>query len=71
MMEQAVYDLMTAKPHEPTDARFTAEQFALYRQGYEAALAVALRALQAAERRFGTIERTKRLEARQARNRAR
>jgi hypothetical protein len=67
MMESAVYDLMVAKPHEPPDARFTSEQFALYRQGYETALLVALRALQAAERRFGLVERTKRLEAKRKR----
>jgi len=64
-----VYDLMTCKPHEPPDARFTAEQFRLYREGYETALLVALRALQAAERRFELYERTKRLESKKKRSR--
>ena len=69
MMSQSVYDLMTVTPHEPKDARFTAEQFRLYREGYETALLVALRALKAAERRFELYERTKRLEAQKKRNR--
>ena len=60
---------MTCKPHEPPDARFTAEQFRLYREGYETALLVALRAMQAAERRFELYERTKRLEAKKKRTR--
>lgn len=63
-MQQAVYELMTATPHEPPGARYTAEQFALYREGYDYALVMALRTLQAADLRFRLVERTKRLEAR-------
>jgi hypothetical protein len=59
-----VYDLMLAPPHEPPDARYTAEEFARYREGYDYALVIALRTLKAAEARFRMFERTKRLEAR-------
>lgn len=64
MLQQAVYDLMAATPHEPTDARFTAAEFALYRAGYDFALVVVLRTLKAAEQRFELRDRTKRLERR-------
>lgn len=64
MLQASVYDLMSATPHEPPDARYTAAQFAVYREGYDYALVVALKTLQAAERRFATIARTKRLEMR-------
>lgn len=64
MMQESVYDLMVAKPHEPDEARFTAAEFALYREGYEKALEISLRVLRAAEQRFELVERTRRLEAR-------
>ena len=67
MQRSAVYDLMVAKPHEPADARFTAEQFTLYRTGYSYALLMALKAMQAAAERHKARVRTRRLETRQAR----
>lgn len=67
MLQEAVYDLLVAKPHEPENARFTAEEFVVYRQGYDLALVMALRVMQAAERRFALYKRTRRLEARRKR----
>lgn len=67
MLQGALYDLMVAPPHEPADARFTAADFALYREGYDHALLVALKAIQSAAQRYELIERTKRLEARRKR----
>ena len=67
MLQQAVYDLMTATPHEPDGARYTPADFALYRAGYDYALVIALRTLQAAELRFELRERTTRLEAKRRR----
>lgn len=68
MLQEAVYDLLVAPPHEPDGARFTAEEFAVYRQGYDLALIMALRVMQAAERRFSLYKRTRRLEARKRRS---
>jgi hypothetical protein len=68
MLEQAVYDLMAARPHEPPGARLNAEEYALYRMGYDHALLIALRSVRAAERRFETVERTRRLEAKRKRS---
>jgi hypothetical protein len=67
MMQGAVYDLMVANPHEPDGARFTAADFALYREGYDKALETALRVLRAAGQRFELVDRTRRLEARKKR----
>jgi hypothetical protein len=67
MLQQAVYDLMVAPPHEPPDTRFTAEQFALYRAGYDYALVMALKVLKHAVTRFELRERTKRLSAKRRR----
>jgi hypothetical protein len=67
MLQAAVYDLMVAPPHEPADARFTAAEFALYRQGYDYALVMALKVLKHAVARFELRERTKRLSAKRRR----
>lgn len=67
MLQQAVYDLMVAPPHEPDGARFTAAEFDLYRQGYDYALVIALRTMKHAVARFQLRERTKRLAAKQRR----
>jgi hypothetical protein len=67
MLQAAVYDLMAAPPHEPPDARFTAAEFAVYRQGYDYALLMALRVLKHAVARFELKERTKRLSAKRRR----
>lgn len=64
MLQTVVYDLMVAPPHEPDNARFTHEEFMLYKQGYEMALKVVARTLDAAYKRYELIERTKRLNTR-------
>lgn len=69
-MLAAVYDLMTVAPHEPADARFTPEEFDLYRRGYEVALLIVLKALEATVARFALRVRTKRLAARQRRGKS-
>jgi hypothetical protein len=66
-MLSAVNDLMAARPHEPPDARFTPEEFALYREGYAEALRIVAVTLEAAVRRFDLVEKTKRLSERQKR----
>lgn len=63
MQQQAVYELIVAKPHEPADEHFTAAEFHLYRSGYDMALVMALRVMRAAEERYQLIVRTKRLDA--------
>jgi hypothetical protein len=60
---------MMAKPHEPDDARFTAAEFAVYREGYELALRMALRVVLAADERYRMVTRTRRLEARRRKER--
>jgi hypothetical protein len=67
MLQQAVYDLTVAPPHEPADARFTAAEFALYREGYEHALLMAMKTMKHAVARFELRERTKRLAAKRRR----
>jgi hypothetical protein len=52
---------MAAAPHEPPDARFSPEEFAVYREGYQEALRVVAVTLEAAVRRFDLVEKTKRL----------
>jgi hypothetical protein len=64
MMQSAIYDLMTAAPHVADDARLSAAEFAVYRNGYEKALEVSLRVTRAAAQRFELVERTKRIEGR-------
>lgn len=59
---------MTCTPHVPTDARYTAAEFDLYRAGYDHALLMALKVVTAAEKRFELRERTKRLDARRKRS---
>jgi hypothetical protein len=54
---------MVCRPHEPEGARFTPEQFAVYRQGYDVALVMALRVMDLADRRYRLATRTKQLEA--------
>jgi len=66
-MLSSVNDLMAATPHEPPESRFTPEEFAVYREGYNAALVVVAKTLEAAVRRFDLVERTKRLSERQKR----
>lgn len=58
---------MTVRPHEPPDARYTAQEFDLYRQGYDYALVMTLKTLKAAVERFELRERTKRLERKRER----
>jgi hypothetical protein len=60
-MLSSVNDLMAAAPHEPPDARFSPEEFAVYREGYQEALRVVAVTLEAAVRRFDLVEKTKRL----------
>lgn len=64
MMQQTVSDLLDVAPHEPPDARYTAAEWAVYKEGYETALLIVMRALKATEQRYDMRERTKRLEAR-------
>jgi hypothetical protein len=64
MLTGAVYDLMVAPPHVADDARYTADEFRTYRAGYDWALVMALKTMQAAQERFYLFERTKRLDAR-------
>lgn len=63
MQQQAVYDLMVARPHEPAGEHFTAAEFHLYRSGYDMALVMALRVMRAAEERYEIVIRTKRIDA--------
>lgn len=65
MCQETVVDLLRAAPHVPDDARYSAEEMAIYRAGYVAALTVALKALAATGKRFELRERTKRIAARQ------
>jgi hypothetical protein len=69
MQARAVYDLCTARPHEPPDVRFTPDQFAVYNAGYQMALTMALSVIQAAEERFKMHTRTRKLETRAKRAR--
>jgi hypothetical protein len=67
MQAAAVYDLSVAKPHEPPDARFTPEQFAIYREGYQMALVKSLQAIDYAGQRWKLRLRTTRLDAKRKR----
>ena len=67
MLQAAVYDLTVAPPHEPADRRFTNAEFALYREGYEYALLMAMKTMKHAVVRFELRERTKRLSAKRRR----
>lgn len=62
-----MYDLSVAKPHEPPDARFTPEEFAVYREGYQMALVKALQAIDYAGQRWKLRLRTTRLEEKRKR----
>jgi hypothetical protein len=66
MQQAAVYDLLTCLPHEPPDTRFTHVEFTLYRKGYEFALVMALKVMQAATERHKMRVRTRRLERKKA-----
>ena len=55
---------MVSRPHEPAGARFTPEQFAVYRQGYDMALVMALRVMDLADRRYRLASQTRQLTAR-------
>lgn len=68
MLACTMADLMNRKPHEPDDARFTPAEFDVYRLGYDYALFIAMKALEATEQRFQLRERTKRLEAKRKRS---
>jgi len=68
MLLAAVYDLCVARPHEPEGARFTTEQYALYRTGYDMALVKALQAMNFADRRYRLRVRTLQLQARNERS---
>ena len=67
MQRQAVYELSTAPPHEPADARFSAHDFQVYQEGYVMGLLMASRVMEAAVNRFALIGRTRRLEAKRKR----
>ena len=67
MQQAAVYDLCAATPHEPPDAKFTAAEFRVYREGYTMALVMALRVMEQAANRFAIFARTRRLETRRRR----
>jgi hypothetical protein len=67
MQQASVYDLFVAPPHEPPGARFTPEEFELYRQGYTLALVKALQAMEHAGQRFQLRQRTTRLDAKRRR----
>lgn len=64
MQQAAVYDLLTCRPHEPPGARYTAEEFVVYRTGYGFALTMALKVMAAAGERHKMRARTRRLEKR-------
>ena len=70
MQQAAVYDLMCCTPHEPAGARFSPEQFALYRQGYDVALVMALKVMNLADQRYRVRVRTLYLEAKNRRETA-
>lgn len=67
MQQEAVSDLLTAAPHVPDDAHYTAAEFLRYREGYDMALVMTLRTMDAAARRHQLIVQTKRLEAKRRR----
>jgi hypothetical protein len=58
-----VYELCVAKPHVDDGARYTAAEWAIYAAGYGTALRMALKVLEAGERRWSLYLRTRRLEA--------
>lgn len=60
-----MYELVTCKPHEPADARFTVAEWDLYAAGYRTALVMALKVMEHAEVRYALYLRTRRLEAKQ------
>lgn len=70
MQQEAVYELLVAKPHEPADARLSAAEFVHYRDGYSWALVMALRVMEAATRRYELVARTKRIDAARRRKEA-
>ena len=51
---QAVYELFTVAPYLPTRAKFTRAELDVYVQGYERALAQALRVMKPAAKRWET-----------------
>jgi hypothetical protein len=63
MQQAAVYDLLTCTPHVEGEALMPAAEFEVYRTGYTWALVMALRVMDAAERRYQLVRETKRLEA--------
>lgn len=67
MQQAAVYDLMVAPTHVPPDAHFTSVEFHQYRAGYDWALVMALRVMNAAARRYELVVQTKRLDAKRRR----
>lgn len=67
MQASAVYDLSVARPHEPPDTRFTPEEFAVYREGYQMALVKAVQAIEFAGQRWKLRLRTTRLDAKRKR----
>ena len=62
LLQAAVYDLCVAQPHVAADARYTRAEWAIYVEGYTMALQMALRVLEAGERRWSLYLRTRRLE---------
>lgn len=66
-MQQSVYELATARPHEPDGLRLTPEHYRVYCQGYYAALAVAVRVMALAVQRWKTRRYARRQSAARAR----
>src|SRR5262245_64921709 len=57
---RGVYDLMCARPHMPEGARYTADEFRTYREGYAWALVMAMRVLDLADEQHAIMERHRR-----------
>lgn len=51
-MTQAVYELLTVTPHQPDRQHYTRAEWPIYVEGYDCALSMALRVLQAARARW-------------------
>lgn len=58
-----MYELCVAKPHVDDGARYTPDEWAIYVAGYDMALQMAMKVLEAGERRWSLYLRTRRLEA--------
>lgn len=66
-MKRGVYDLMCATPHVPDGARYTAEEFRTYREGYTWALVIVYRVLMLSEEQHAIMARQRRRMAKEQR----